>query len=309
MRPRLHGSTIGCDMRCFHSTRPEAVLRSINSVDAGCLPAIDKSAAFGWAPAPAGWRAREFTRLGGAAVCNCLCRSGLIWHLEAGPRSVSISCLWRRVRKVHWLNRIVEPAITLLPEKAPAWGICCDTPLGPTPARARWEPFWAQHTILILARHDQQQPTTSQPQSSAPATRKNPAIKRGLSCLSGKDRLTRRRVDIARAICRFQRSALRDHPPVNRKIGQWAKQRSVIYLSQMAEAMMTEVTEREAATMYARACAAWYGRRALSIIKETIKHLRSKNDESGVRIWTLVAEALPDTRARRPIAGRPRVFE
>jgi hypothetical protein len=77
----------------------------------------------------------------------------------------------------------------------------------------------------------------------------------------------------------------------------------------MAEALMTEVTEREAAAMYARACRAWYGRRALRVIKETIKQLRAKNDESGVRIWTLVAEALPDTRAQHPVAGRPQMFE
>jgi hypothetical protein len=60
---------------------------------------------------------------------------------------------------------------------------------------------------------------------------------------------------------------------------------------------MTEVTEREAASMYARACKAWYGGRAPRVIKETIRHLRAKYDESGVRIWTLIAEALPDTRA------------
>jgi hypothetical protein len=72
---------------------------------------------------------------------------------------------------------------------------------------------------------------------------------------------------------------------------------------------MTEVTEREAASMYARACRAWYGRRAPRVIKETIEQLRAKNGESSVRIWTLVAEALPDTRAHHPAAGRPQIFE
>jgi hypothetical protein len=71
---------------------------------------------------------------------------------------------------------------------------------------------------------------------------------------------------------------------------------------------MSEVTEREAASMYARACRAWYGRRAPRVIKETINQLRAKNDESGVRIWSLVAEALPDTRTQPHIAGRSQVF-
>jgi hypothetical protein len=59
---------------------------------------------------------------------------------------------------------------------------------------------------------------------------------------------------------------------------------------------MTEVTERDAASMYARACRAWYGRRAPRGIKGTIKQLRAKNDISGVRMWTLVAEQLPRAR-------------
>jgi hypothetical protein len=72
---------------------------------------------------------------------------------------------------------------------------------------------------------------------------------------------------------------------------------------------MSEVTEREAASMYARACRAWYGRRTPRVIKETINQLRAKNDESGVRIWSLVAEALLDTRTQPHIAGRSQVFE
>jgi hypothetical protein len=69
------------------------------------------------------------------------------------------------------------------------------------------------------------------------------------------------------------------------------------------------VTEHQAASMYARACRAWYGRRAPRVVKDTIKRLRAANDESGVRMWTLIAEALPDTKAQPPIAGRPRHFE
>jgi hypothetical protein len=69
------------------------------------------------------------------------------------------------------------------------------------------------------------------------------------------------------------------------------------------------VTERDAASMYARACHAWYGWRAPNVVKDTIKRLRAAHDESGVRMWTLIAEALPDAKARPPLGGRPRHFE
>jgi hypothetical protein len=70
------------------------------------------------------------------------------------------------------------------------------------------------------------------------------------------------------------------------------------------------VTERDAAAMYARACRAWYGRRAPRVVKDTIKQLRAKNDEAGVRMWSLVAEELPTARAE-PTTRRPNslVFE
>jgi hypothetical protein len=70
------------------------------------------------------------------------------------------------------------------------------------------------------------------------------------------------------------------------------------------------VTEREAASIYARACKAWYGRRAQRVVKDEIRRLKAANDESGVRMWSLVAEQLPLARTEPPI-GRPRslVFE
>jgi hypothetical protein len=45
------------------------------------------------------------------------------------------------------------------------------------------------------------------------------------------------------------------------------------------------VTELEAASMYARACRAWYGRRAQKVVKDEIKRLRTKNDEADGRWW------------------------
>jgi hypothetical protein len=69
------------------------------------------------------------------------------------------------------------------------------------------------------------------------------------------------------------------------------------------------MTEQQAASMYARARRAWYGGRASKVVKDTIKRLRAANDEPGVRMWTLIADALPDVKAHPPIAARPRHFE
>jgi hypothetical protein len=69
------------------------------------------------------------------------------------------------------------------------------------------------------------------------------------------------------------------------------------------------VTERQAATMYARACRAWYGRRAPHVIKDAIKQLRAAHDVSGVRVWTLVAEELPRVRTEFSLAKEPAFFE
>ena len=58
-----------------------------------------------------------------------------------------------------------------------------------------------------------------------------------------------------------------------------------------------QVTELEAASMYARACRAWYGWRAQKVVKGEIKRLKAANDGSGVRMWTLVGEQLLTVRA------------
>jgi hypothetical protein len=60
--------------------------------------------------------------------------------------------------------------------------------------------------------------------------------------------------------------------------------------------MCMDIAERDAASMYARACRAWYGRRAERVVKDTIKQLRTADDQAGVRMWTLVAEQLPRAR-------------
>jgi hypothetical protein len=72
-----------------------------------------------------------------------------------------------------------------------------------------------------------------------------------------------------------------------------------MYPSRWMERRRMHVTELEAASMYARACRAWYGRRAQKVVKDEIKRLRAKNDEAGVCIWSLVAEQLPRVRTER----------
>jgi hypothetical protein len=52
-----------------------------------------------------------------------------------------------------------------------------------------------------------------------------------------------------------------------------------------------------------------YGPRAPKVVKDTIKRLRASKDESGVRMWTLIAEALPDIRRQPTMRGRLRHFE
>jgi len=52
------------------------------------------------------------------------------------------------------------------------------------------------------------------------------------------------------------------------------------------------VSEQEAAAMYARACQAWYGERAVEVVTTRIKQLRGKGDLGGVRAWTQVSAEL-----------------
>jgi len=56
---------------------------------------------------------------------------------------------------------------------------------------------------------------------------------------------------------------------------------------------MCDVTEREAASMYARASLKWYGvARAASVARAMERKLGKKGDLKGVRAWRLVAEEL-----------------
>jgi hypothetical protein len=52
------------------------------------------------------------------------------------------------------------------------------------------------------------------------------------------------------------------------------------------------VTIDEAADIYARACVAWYGSRALPIVWQQVQVMQKRGDKSGVEAWTKVALAL-----------------
>ena len=53
-----------------------------------------------------------------------------------------------------------------------------------------------------------------------------------------------------------------------------------------------QVSIDDAAVIYARACRAWYGARAVRVAKSRAQELRKRGDRSGVVAWTKVAEAL-----------------
>jgi hypothetical protein len=48
----------------------------------------------------------------------------------------------------------------------------------------------------------------------------------------------------------------------------------------------------DAAAIYARACRAWYGKRAPRIVKKRIEELKRAGDAKGVEAWTEVANKL-----------------
>jgi hypothetical protein len=49
---------------------------------------------------------------------------------------------------------------------------------------------------------------------------------------------------------------------------------------------------KDAAIMYARACRAWYGRRAPRVVQAKIAQLRRNGDHEGVEAWSEVARQL-----------------
>jgi hypothetical protein len=57
------------------------------------------------------------------------------------------------------------------------------------------------------------------------------------------------------------------------------------------------VSRSDAAVIYARACRAWYGKRALKVVTDQIRRLKRRGDADGVAIWTNVADRLSELNA------------
>ena len=62
------------------------------------------------------------------------------------------------------------------------------------------------------------------------------------------------------------------------------------------------VSYDEAMIIYARACRAWYGRRALRVVTQKLDELRVQGDADGVAAWTRVAALLSQVKGSK--AGR-----
>jgi hypothetical protein len=64
----------------------------------------------------------------------------------------------------------------------------------------------------------------------------------------------------------------------------------------------------DAAAIYARACSAWYGKRALRVIHEQVRALRTHGDKNGVEAWSKVAvhvaKIQTDPRRRRKSSAK-----
>jgi hypothetical protein len=58
----------------------------------------------------------------------------------------------------------------------------------------------------------------------------------------------------------------------------------------------------DAAAIYARACRAWYGKRAPRIVKKRIEELKRAGDAKGVEAWTDVANKLTVLQRQKQIA-------
>jgi hypothetical protein len=62
-------------------------------------------------------------------------------------------------------------------------------------------------------------------------------------------------------------------------------------------------TADEVALIYARACMAWYGKRALRVAKQQVLVLQGRGDKRGVEAWSKVAEKIAQIQSE---AGRRR---
>jgi hypothetical protein len=64
-----------------------------------------------------------------------------------------------------------------------------------------------------------------------------------------------------------------------------------------------QLSEEEIAVIYARACRAWYGRRALRIVRDQVKKMNSVGDVTGFKVWKRIETELHKTVSRRHTAA------
>jgi hypothetical protein len=57
-----------------------------------------------------------------------------------------------------------------------------------------------------------------------------------------------------------------------------------------------DVSPQDAAAMFARACRAWYGERALRVVSSRVQALEKRGDAQGVAAWARVADVLSQTK-------------
>jgi len=58
-----------------------------------------------------------------------------------------------------------------------------------------------------------------------------------------------------------------------------------------------QVSRSDAAVIYARACRAWYGKRASVVVTDQIRRLKWRGDADGVAIWIKIADRLSELDA------------
>jgi hypothetical protein len=63
--------------------------------------------------------------------------------------------------------------------------------------------------------------------------------------------------------------------------------------------MRMHVSQEDAAIMYARACRAWYGKRASNVVADKLRELQRRGDAGGVAAWGRVALALSQSKKLR----------
>jgi hypothetical protein len=69
-----------------------------------------------------------------------------------------------------------------------------------------------------------------------------------------------------------------------------------------------DVSHEDAALVYAHACRAWYGKRALRVVKDQVRALDRTGDHDGVKAWSLVADKLRHMSSHQPLRENGKLY-